>query len=187
MNKVDLSKYDNSWFAIGAKRMKAIAWYLVNACFSNCNWNPSSGIRIWLLRFFGAKIGRGVVIKPSVNIKYPWNLSIGDYSWIGENVWIDNLVQVTIGANVCISQGAMLLCGNHDYKSQNFDLIVQEITLEDGVWVGARAMVCPGVTIHSHSVLCVASVAQRNLEQYSICQGNPALKIRSRVISDPDN
>lgn len=76
------------------------------------------GFKIWMLRKFGAKIGKGVFIKPLVNIKYPWNLDIGDYTWIGENVWIDNLTQVKIGSNVCISQGAMLLCRNHNYKKR---------------------------------------------------------------------
>lgn len=182
MSKVDLSKYNNSWFSIGAGKMKVIIWYLVNICFLNCSWNPSSGFRIWLLRFFGAQIGRGVVIKPSVNIKYPWNLSIGDYTWIGENVWIDNLSQVTIGSNVCISQGAMLLCGNHNYKRPTFDLIVKPITIEDGAWVGAQSTVCPGVTMHSHSVLAVGSIASKDLMPYSIYRGNPAVKVAERVM-----
>lgn len=182
MSKVDLSKYNNSWLSIGAGKMKVIIWYLVNICFLNCSWNPSSGFRIWLLRFFGAQIGQGVVIKPSVNIKYPWNLSIGDYTWIGENVWIDNLSQVTIGSNVCISQGAMLLCGNHNYKRPTFDLIVKPITIEDGAWVGAQSTVCPGVTMHSHSVLAVGSIASKDLMPYSIYRGNPAVKVAERVM-----
>ena len=81
-----------------------------------------------------------MVIKPSVNIKYPWRLTIGSFVWIGEGVWIDNLENVVIGDNVCISQGAMLLCGNHNYKKTTFDLIVGSITLEDGVWVGAQSV-----------------------------------------------
>jgi putative colanic acid biosynthesis acetyltransferase WcaF len=144
--------------------------------------NPISSVKIRLLRCFGAKIGKGVVIKPSVNIKYPWNLSIGDYTWIGENVWIDNLVQVTIGSNVCVSQGAMLLCGNHNYKKSTFDLMVGKIVLENGCWVGAQSVVCPGVTLHSHAVLGVASVANKNLDAYTIYQGNPAHMVRKRII-----
>ena len=85
------------------------------------------GFRRFLLRLFGAKIGKKVIIRPSVKVTYPWKLSIGDYSWIGEDVWIDNLEQVIIGSNVCISQGAMLLCGNHNYKKVTFDLIIGEI------------------------------------------------------------
>lgn len=182
MTKTDLSKYDNSWFHAGAGKLKSIVWYFVNAWFIDCEWNPSSGLRVFLLRLFGAKVGKGVVIKPSVNIKYPWNLSIGDYTWIGERVWIDNLVQVTIGSNVCVSQGAMLLCGNHNYKKSTFDLIVKPIALEDGSWVGAQSTVCPGVIMHSHSVLAVGSVASKDLDPYSVYRGNPAVKVSDRVI-----
>ena len=137
---------------------------------------------VFLLRKFGAKIGKGVFIKPSVNIKYPWNLTIGDDTWIGEGVWIDNLGKVSIGSNVCISQDSMLMCGNHNYKKSAFNLMVGEITIEDGVWVGAKCLVCPGVTLHSHAVLAVGSVASTDLETYSIYRGNPAVKIKDRII-----
>lgn len=184
MNKTDLSKYDNSWYNTGGSTIKRLLWYFTNMLFFMNPLNPSSGLKVRLLRLFGAKIGKGVVIKPSVNIKYPWNLSVGDYTWIGENVWIDNLVQVTIGANACISQGAMLLCGNHNFKKPAFDLIVKPITLEDGVWVGAQCTVCPGVQAYSHSVLCVGSVASKDMEAYSIYRGNPAMKVAGRVLED---
>ena len=181
--KTDLSVYDNSWYNPGGGLFKRLIWYIANVLFLLNPLNPFSGIKIRILRLFGAKIGKGVNIKPCVNIKYPWLLEIGDYTWIGENVWIDNLATVQIGSNVCISQGAMLLCGNHNYKKATFDLIIGNITLEDGSWVGAQSVVCPGVTLHSHSVLGVNSVANHDLEPYSIYQGNPAQKIRSRNIS----
>lgn len=182
--KIDLVRYDNSWYNPGGGTLKRILWYFINALFFIDPLNPSSGIKVCLLRLFGAKIGRGVVIKPSVNIKYPWNLSIGNYTWIGENVWIDNLSQVTIGSNVCISQGAMLLCGNHNYKRPTFDLIVKPITIEDGAWVGAQSTVCPGVTMHSHSVLAVGSIASKDLAPFSVYRGNPAVKVADRIISE---
>jgi putative colanic acid biosynthesis acetyltransferase WcaF len=144
--------------------------------------NPFSGLKVSLLRFFGAKVGQRVVIKPGVNIKYPWNLEIGDHAWIGERVWIDNLIKVRIGRHVCLSQGAMLLTGNHNYSSTSFDLVVKPITLEDGVWIGSRAAVCPGVHCHSHAVLAVHSVATKDLDAYTIYQGNPAKPIRKRNI-----
>lgn len=97
-------------------------------------------------------------------------------------MWIDNLVQVTIGSNVCISQGAMLLCGNHNYKRSTFDLIVKSINIEDGAWIGAQSIVCPGVTMHSHSVLTVGSVSSKDLDSFSIYRGNPAVKVTDRLI-----
>ncbi len=135
-----------------------------------------------LLRLFGAVIGKGVVIKPSVNVKYPWLLEIGDDAWIGEQVWIDNLVKTVIGSDCCLSQGAMLLTGSHNYKNPAFDLIAEPITLENGAWIGAKAIVCPGVTCGSHSVLAAGSVATGNLKPYTIYQGNPATEKRVRNI-----
>ena len=142
-----------------------------------------NGLKIWLLKRFGAKVGMGVLLKPNVRIKFPWKLEIGHHVWIGEEVWIDNLDQVRIADHVCLSQGAMLLCGNHNYKSQAFDLMVQPIVLEEGVWIGAKAVVCPGVHAYSHAVLSVASVAITDLEAYTIYQGNPAQVVKTRVIN----
>lgn len=182
MKQTDLSQYNNSWFNEGAGFCKRTMWYFVNGLFFMNPLNPLSGLKVRLLRFFGAKVGKGVVIKPSVNIKYPWNLEIGDYSWIGEKVWIDNLDKVRIGSHCCLSQGAMLLIGNHDYKSVTFDLMIAPITLEDGVWIGAYALVTGGVTCKSHSVLAVKSAASSDMEPYFIYRGNPAVKIKERYI-----
>lgn len=182
--KTDLSRYDNSWYNTGAGPVKRSIWFVVNVIFFINPLNPWSGLKVGLLRLFGAKIGKGVVIKPAVNIKYPWLLTIGNYTWIGEKVWIDNLTKVSIGDNCCISQGAMLLCGNHNYKKPTFDLIVKPITLEEGAWVGAFSVVCPGVTLKSHSILTVQSVATETLEPFGLYKGNPAVRIRERKMSN---
>jgi len=131
---------------------------------------------------FGAKISSGVVIKPCVLIKYPWFLKIEKNTWIGEKVWIDNLAMITIGTNVTISQGAMLLTGNHNYKKPAFDLEVYPIIIEDGVWIGAKSVVCPDVTCESHAVLSVGSVAVNDLDAYKVYSGNPATEVRERII-----
>lgn len=177
--KTDLSAFNNNWYNPGGNVFSRACWFWCNSVFVNSRF-PFSGFKKFVLRLFGAKIGKGVVIKPNVNVKYPWNLVVGDHSWIGENVWIDNLDKVNIGANCCISQGAFLLTGNHDYSKPAFDLIIKPIVLEDGAWVGAKSVVCPGVTVKSHAVLAVGSVATSNLEEWSIYQGNPALKVRDR-------
>lgn len=159
-------------------------WYFCNALFIKNHLVPFSGLKVRLLRAFGAKVGKGVVVKPGVNVKYPWLLRIGDDTWVGEDAWIDNLAAVTIGSNVCISQGAMLLCGNHNYKKATFDLMVRPITIEDGAWVGAQTVVCPGVTAHSHSVLAVGSVASRDMDAFAIYRGNPAVRVAERVVTE---
>ncbi|MBK7937518.1 MAG: colanic acid biosynthesis acetyltransferase WcaF [Lewinellaceae bacterium] len=181
VEETDLSRFNNDWFTPGGVFRRSL-WYLTNALFFLNPLHPFSGVKVWLLRLFGARIGKGVVIKPGTNIKFPWQLSIGDHCWIGENVWIDNLTKVTIGSHVCLSQGAMILTGNHDFTSRHFDLMIGAITLQNGVWIGARAVVCPGVTCYSHAVLTVQSVATGDLESYGIYQGNPAVKIRDRKI-----
>ncbi|MCC9168221.1 WcaF family extracellular polysaccharide biosynthesis acetyltransferase [Pontibacter harenae] len=180
--RVDLSAYDNSWFNTGAGALKRAIWFFVNALFFVNPFNPISSVKVLLLRAFGAKVGAGVVIKPGVNVKYPWLLTIGNYVWIGENVWIDNLTSIVIQDNVVLSQGAMLLTGSHNYKKATFDLQIGEIMLQEGCWIGAQATVCPGVTCGSHSVLSVGSVATKDLEAYTIYQGNPAIPKRTREI-----
>jgi putative colanic acid biosynthesis acetyltransferase WcaF len=179
--KTDLSSFNNSWYDPGASVLKRTLWHLISSAFVSSRF-PVSRVKIFLLRAFGAKIGRGVVVKPSVNIKSPWLLEVGDFCWIGEHAWIDNLVKVRIGSNCCISQGAMLLTGNHDYSKPEFDLVTGEIFLEEGVWIGAKTVVCPGVVCRSHAVLTVGSVASTELEAYGIYRGNPAVQVRKREI-----
>ncbi|RRN76486.1 colanic acid biosynthesis acetyltransferase WcaF [Pseudoxanthomonas sp. SGD-10] len=184
MNKqVHLKKdFDTKGFDVGASFVKQLLWYFTSALFFRSGLIPASTILVAILKLFGAKIGDDVRIKPYIHIKYPWKLTLGDHSWLAE-CYIENLAEVSIGKNCCVSQGAMLLTGNHNYKSEGFDLIASPIILEDGVWIGAKATVCPGVTCKSHSILSVASVATKDLDAYCIYQGNPASKTRERVIS----
>lgn len=179
MKPVQLNTYDNSWYKPGGS-LKRVIWYVVSAIFFQSYLLPISSLKIAILRIFGAKIGKGVVIKPCVQIKYPWFLEIGEHTWIGEKVWIDNLERTKIGSNVCLSQGAMLLTGNHNYKKTTFDLIVQGIVIQDGVWIGAQSVVCPGVVCKSHAVLSVNSIATEHLEEYTIYMGNPSKALRKR-------
>jgi putative colanic acid biosynthesis acetyltransferase WcaF len=182
MVKTDLSRYNNFWYKPGASFLKRAIWYIVNASVFNSHF-PFNSIKIFLLKFFGAQVGKGVVIKPRVNIKYPWNISIGSYVWVGEGVWLDSLTTINIGSNSCISQGAMLICGNHNYKKATFDLMIGEIILEEGVWIGTGGIVCGGVSCKSHSVLTAGSVTSSNLEPYSVYRGNPAIKLNDRIIA----
>lgn len=178
-NLPQLNTFDNRSFHQGTSQMKVALWYLVNHFFIN-SFLPFSGLKKIFLRIFGAKIGIGVLIKPFVNVKYPWKLIIGNDVWIGEKVWIDNLDTVQIGDNVCISQGAMLLCGNHNYKSTTFDLITAPIILEEGVWICAKATVGPGVVCERGSILSPNSFANKNLKSMGIYSGVPAVYVKER-------
>lgn len=179
--RVSLREYNKQNYNPGSF-IKRIFWFFLSLVFFETKLPWNCIFKQHVLRFFGARVGKRVCIKPNVKIKYPWFLSVGDDVWIGEGVWIDNLAQVTIGDNVCISQGAYLCTGNHDFKKQSFDLIVKSIELHDGVWIGAKAIVSPGVICGNHSLLCIGSVATQNLSEYSINQGNPATMIKKREI-----
>ena len=182
MSNINLSTYNNARYNPGRGVLIATLWYFVNSFFLQTTFNPFSGVKVFILRIFGARIGTGVVMKPSINVKYPWNLEIGNNSWIGENVWLDSLVPIKIGNNVCISQGAYLCTGNHNWSDPSFGLIVKPIIIEDGAWIGARAIVLPGVTIATHSVVTAGSVISKDTEPYGIYAGNPAEKVRDRNI-----
>jgi putative colanic acid biosynthesis acetyltransferase WcaF len=183
MRQVDLGRYSESWYKPG-RGLKRTLWYLTGMVFFKSSIPYPNFLKAILLKLFGAKVGDGVNIKPCVNIKYPWFLEIGDNVWLGEEVWIDNKAKVTIGDNVCISQGAYILTNNHDYKKETFDLIIKPIAIENGVWVGARAIVCPGVTLKSHSVITAGSVISIDAEPYSVYKGAPAGRARERIVGE---
>jgi putative colanic acid biosynthesis acetyltransferase WcaF len=181
MTKVNLSKYNNSWYKPGPLICR-ILWLIFGRVFVNTYLPLPIFLKVLILRMFGAKIGNSVVIKPKVNIKYPWFLEIGDFAWIGEQVWIDNLATVKIGAHSCLSQGALLLSGNHDYKKKTFDLIIDKIIIEEGVWIGAKSIVNQGVICGQNSVLGAGSILSQNLPKMEIWSGNPAKFVRLRKI-----
>jgi putative colanic acid biosynthesis acetyltransferase WcaF len=182
MNRVRLAEFDNSWYRPGRSPLARARWFFVGLPLLECKWNPFSEFRVWLLRLFGARIGQGVVIKPGVRVKYPWLLTIGNYTWLGEDAWIDNLGEVTIGADVCVSQNSYLCTGNHDWSDPHFRLIVKSIVLNDCCWVGAGSVIAPGITVGEGAVATAGSVVYRDMEPWCIYSGNPAtFKSRRRV------
>ena len=182
MENIDLSLYQNKSYRPG-NFFKRSLWYLIHSFFFDTKIPHSNLLKISLLRLFGAEIDKGVLIKPDVKIKYPWFLKIGKNVWIGEEVWLDNLAQIEIGNNVCISQGAYIGTGNHNYTKKSFDLMVSKVIIEDGVWVGAKSIVSPGITLSSHSVITMGSVVTKNTLPYTIYHGNPAKEIKKRFIN----
>lgn len=182
MQTTQLKKnFNKKGFKPGASKFKLACWYLLSLLFFRSGIIPFSNILIMILRFFGAQIGKNVRIKPHIYIKYPWKLTIGDNSWLAD-CYIENLGDVIIGKNVCISQQAMILTGNHNYKTSAFDLIVRPVIIEDGAWICANTTIVPGIVAGSHSILTVGSVIHTNMRPYGIYQGNPAQMIRIRQI-----
>jgi len=182
LKKVNNAAY-NTTINIGAGKLKQVCWYFTNIFFFKNSLNISSGLKVFLLKLFGAKIGKGTVIKPSVNIKYPWKLQAGNHVWIGEESWIDNLSDVIIGDNATLSQAAMILTGSHDHTKETFDFISLPVVIEEGAWIGARAVVYGGVTVGTHAILGINAVAENNLQPYTIYKGNPAVPVLKRIIN----
>jgi putative colanic acid biosynthesis acetyltransferase WcaF len=150
---VDLARYAEPVLPGNRSALWRIAWHIVSALVFQSALVLPSRCKAALLRCFGARIGEGLVIKPRVTIKYPWFLELGDHVWLGEGAWIDNHTTVVIGSDVCISQGAYLFTGNHDWNDPRFRFFCQPIAVEDGAWVGAKAIVCPGTVLARMSVV----------------------------------
>ena len=133
-----------------------------------CSLIPGSYWRKIILIIFGAKIGKKIRLNYGLKIKFPWKLIIGNFCWIGEDTWIDNIETVKISNNVCISQGVYLCTGNHDYKKSTFDLIAKPIFIESNVWIGAKSVIGPGYTIGRGSVVTLGSIVKENIPPNSL-------------------
>ncbi|QDT55839.1 Galactoside O-acetyltransferase [Caulifigura coniformis] len=168
-----LGTYEKGSYTPGAGLPRRVLWYLVNEFIFHSGYFPLSSLKRVLLRQFGASIGKRVVIKPHVNIKFPWRLSIGDYCWIGEEVWIDNLDAVTIGPNSCVSQGAYLCTGSHDPRQRSFPLITRPIVIGNGAWIGAHAVVLGGVTVEDNAVVGAGAIVNKNVPGNHLVVGSP--------------
>lgn len=179
-----LDRYTTGDYTPGAPLWQQVLWFFVGRSLVQSYWLPFSGVKVRLLRLFGAKIGAGVRIKPGVLVKFPWRLDVGDRVWIGERVWIDNLAVVAIGDDVCLSQDVYLCTGNHDWTDPTFSLRVAEIAIESGSWIAARATVAPGVRVGAGAVLGLGSVAIASLRPMTIYLGNPARAVKPRQIAD---
>ncbi|MEO9894554.1 WcaF family extracellular polysaccharide biosynthesis acetyltransferase [Aurantibacter sp.] len=164
----------------GVPRWKEGLWYLIKVVLFRSALPYPSKIKVILLRAFGAKVGKRTVIKPNINIHFPWKLDIGNNVWIGEEVFILNFEKVTIGDNVCISQRAFLCGGNHNYKSPGMDYRNGPITLEDGCWVGASCFVGPNVTIGVDTVVVAGSIVTSDVQPNLVCRINPKAFEKSR-------
>jgi len=180
-SRVNLAAFDSTkGLDRGVSKIKEICWYLIKMLFFLSSFPFPNGFKTSVLRWFGAKVGSGVIIKPRVNIHMPWKLNLGDNVWIGEEVFILNFESTFIGNNVCISQRAFICGGNHDYLDPTMPYRNGPIMLKDGCWVGASSFIGPNVTIGTDTIVTAGSVVTRSLEANGIYRGNPSAFIKAR-------
>ena len=182
MSQVHLRSYDNAWYHPGGSTLRRAAWFFFGSPLFRSHLLPSSALRVALLRLFGARVGRRVVIRHGVTVKYPWHLAIGNDTWVGERVWIDCLTTVRIGSDVCLSQGAYLCTGNHNWSDPAFGLMIGPIQLNDGSWAGAMSLLTPGAVLGNGAVAAAGSVISGTVPDFEIYGGNPAVFLKKRVL-----
>lgn len=181
LSKVNLGGFDaGTGLDRGAGKLKEICWYFVKMIFFLSAFPWPNGLKKFILKGFGGEVGNGVIIKPRVNIHFPWKLVIGNNVWIGEEAFLLNFEMLTIGNNVCISQRAFLCGGNHDFRVPEMPYRNGPITLMDGSWIGAGVFVSPGVTVGVDSVITAGSVVTANVESNGVFKGNPLVYIKKR-------
>jgi putative colanic acid biosynthesis acetyltransferase WcaF len=183
---ISLRKFSNAGFNRGVPRWREATWTLVRCLFFETPVPLPSAMKVALLRCFGAKIGRGVVVRSQVRISFPWRLEVGNDVWIGDGVWILSLAKVTLQANVCLSQRCYLCTGSHDYRRETFDLITRPIEIRQGSWVAAGAFVGPGVTVGPGAVVAAGAVVTAPVPPRCLVRGNPAEVVKeiSEAVQD---
>ena len=157
-------------------------WWLVQSTFFACSPQFMFAWRRWLLRLFGAQIGNGVLIRPSVKVTYPWKVVIGDYAWIGDDVVLYSLGDIAIGDNAVVSQRSYICAASHDYTKSDFPIFAKKVTIGSESWLATDVFVAPGVFIGKGAVIGARSSVYANMPERMICIGNPCKPIKSRSV-----
>ena len=176
----DLSKFKVPSGFRGRPAWFVQLWWLVEMLLFHPSPQVMFGWRRFLLRIFGARIGKGVLIRRTASVTYPWKLAIGDWSWVGDHATLYTLGEIAIGENTVISQHAYLCAASHDYTRPAFDQFAKPIHIESEVWIAANTFVGPGVTIGRGAVVGACSVVLKDVPQKVVCAGNPLRVLRAR-------
>ncbi|MEL6164164.1 MAG: hormogonium polysaccharide biosynthesis acetyltransferase HpsU [Cyanobacteria bacterium J06641_2] len=170
---VDLRKYDQSDFDRGRAGWYVFLWWFVQAITFPLTLHNMSGIRCAILRLFGARIGKGVLIRPTARFTYPWKVTIDDYSWIGDDVVLYSLDEIHIGSHCVVSQKSYICTGSHDIKDPAFGLKINKVAIGNGAWVATDCFVAPGVTIGANAVIGARSSVLTDMPNAQVCWGTP--------------
>jgi putative colanic acid biosynthesis acetyltransferase WcaF len=158
-------------------------WSAFELLFVTNPWQISSRLRAAVLRAFGAKIGHGVLLRPRLRVKFPWKLTIGDRSWIGEDVWLHNQAQLDIGADVVVSQATFITTGTHAFRD-DMALQTRPIVIEDGVWLTARCVVLAGSRIGKNALVTPNTVVRGDVPN-DVMFGSPEGRVLGpRIAAD---
>ncbi len=155
-------------------------WRIVQGTLFRHSPDFMFGFRRFLLRLFGARIGHGVLVRPSATITYPWFLEIGDHSWVGYDTVLYNLAPIRIGAHVALAHRVYLCTGLHDVTQPTFDIGAKPIVLEDEAWLANDCFVAPGVTIGHGAVIGARSTVLADMPPAMVCVGYPCRAVRPR-------
>ncbi len=177
----DLQKFKVPKKFRGKSKVIVQLWWMVEKTFFACSPQFFYGWRRFLLRIFGAKIGKKVLIRPTAKFTYPWKIEIGDYTWIGENCVLYSLGNIKIGKHVAVAHGVYFNTGLHDYKTLEFNIDSKNILIEDETWITNDVYIAPGVTIEKGTVIGARSSVFKNMPSGFICYGNPAKPIKKRT------
>ncbi|MEM8828601.1 MAG: hormogonium polysaccharide biosynthesis acetyltransferase HpsU [Cyanobacteria bacterium P01_G01_bin.19] len=180
---IDLRQYNSAQHDRQRSAGIVIFWWFIQGVLFPLSPHNFNGFRAWLLRLFGAKIGRDVVIRPTARFTYPWKITVGDYSWIGDDVVLYSVDRIEIGSNCVISQKCYLCTGSHDTKDPSFSLITAPVQIGNGVWVASDCFVAPGVAIGANSVVGARSSVFRHIPAQKIAWGSPCKPYRNREIN----
>ncbi|WP_013323205.1 hormogonium polysaccharide biosynthesis acetyltransferase HpsU [Gloeothece verrucosa] len=170
---VDLRKYDQAGFDRGRPGWLILIWWLVQAMVFPLSLHNLNAIRCWMLRLFGAKIGKGVIIRPTARFTYPWKVEIGDNCWIGDDVVIYSLDWIKIGTQAVISQKCYLCTGSHDIEDEAFRLMTAPINIGNGAWIATDCFIAPGVNIGANAVIGARSSVFSNIPSQQVAWGTP--------------
>lgn len=187
---VDLRRYDQSWYDRGRPGWFVLWWWFVQAVAFPLTPHFLNAARCRLLRWFGAKVGRNVVFRPTARVTYPWKLEIGDFSWIGDDVVLYSLDRIEIGQHCVISQESYLCTGSHDLQDPHFGLQTAPIAIGNGVWIASDCFIGPGVAIGSNALIGARSSVFSNLPAGMVCLGSPCRPRNPRTMrshpTEPD-
>ncbi|MBZ5749054.1 putative colanic acid biosynthesis acetyltransferase [Metabacillus rhizolycopersici] len=186
-NIIKLNKYNQEWYSKGKSNFIVLLWWLVQGTLFRFSLHNMYRWRNFLLRIFGAEIGKGVQVRSSAKFTYPWKVSIGNYSWVGDDVYFYSLDRIKVGNNCVVSQKAYLCTGSHNIKDIHFGLITSPIVIKDGAWVASDVFVYPGATIHEMGVVAARSTVIRDVPTNEVHAGSPAKFIKKRFEEEEIN